>query len=421
MSGQMRRKLLTMTADPTCVMVVVSIMYVLKAMLKIWVGSRIHSPMISGDGYHNLADLLEAGAVIAVIFVSRRPSTEKYPFGRKNIEFFTSLAIGLGLLVMAVQFALKSAVGILHFFPNCDGMLRAVLPLPAHEQLLLDAASFPWALAITAGSVVASFAIGRYQIAIGKKSGHASLVADGEETVSDGTIESVTVAGVLGEHLLHLTWLEYPLGLLVAVLIARTGWQLLVGACRVLLQHSIGVDHDARIKTLAKQVPGVVAVTDLKTFQVGHIAVCMITLTSRAGALSLPYVRYGVEDAVERYLLGQSFKECEIHIRLERPDPQYRRIAYAVTRRGDCTIIAHSLQTTTHFRFCDEEEGELVRIKEEPVPADPLALLREKRVAELFFFADCQSNDIAALGQALPGITVSPAVSFLPEVMGLAS
>jgi len=419
MINKLRQKLARALKDPTSVMVAVSVMYILKAALKISIGTRIHSPMIAGDGYHNLADLLEAGAVIAVIMVSKRPSTEQYPFGRKNIEFFTSLAIGLGLLVMSFQFALKSLVGLLHMVPTLDQFLRSFLPLPGHEQLVMDNGTFPWALGVTAGSVVLSFVIGRYQIAIGKASGHASLVADGEETVSDGTIESVTVAGVLGEHLLHLPWLEYPLGLLVAVLIARTGRQLFVSAWRVFLQHSIGVEHDARVKQLAKQVPGVQDVSELKTFQVGHIAVCMMTVVSKAGALAAPHVKYGIEYAVERYLLDQGFKECEIHIRFVRPDACYRRIAFAVVKRGSLVVIAPTLQSATHLWFCDQEEGPTVRIKEELVPADPVAYLVEKQVIQLYVFGGLERTTADFPGLATNHIELVGSTSYLPSVMGL--
>lgn len=419
MLARIKQKLAAAVKDPTSVMVMVVLMYVLKSVLKIGIGSRIHSPMIAGDGYHNLADLIEAFAVIAVILVSKRPSSERYPFGRKNIEFFTSLAIGLGLLVMSLQFALKSIVGLLHMSPTLDQAARSMLPLPVHEQLVIDSGTFAWALAVTAGSVVLSSLVGRYQIAIGKSSGHASLVADGEETVSDGTIESVTVAGVLGEHLLYLPWLEYPLGLLVAVLIARTGRHLFVSAWRVLLQHSIGVEHDLIIRVLSKQVPGVLDVTELKTFQVGHIAVWMMTVTTRAGALALPHIKYGVEYAVEKYVLEAGFKECEIHIRLERPDPEYRRIAFAVLKRDGVTVVAPSIARATHFRFCDEEEGALVRIKEEPVPANPVSFLVEKRVTQLYLFGEVNERADEVPELVANGIETVASTSYLPSVMGI--
>jgi cation diffusion facilitator family transporter len=420
MLEQIKAKLSRAACDPTVVMALVILMYLAKAAFKITVGTHIHSPMIAGDGYHNLADLLEAAAVIVVIFVSMRPSTQQYPFGRKNVEFFTSLAIGLGLLAMSCQFALKSVVGLLHMAPELDTAVRAVLPLPVHEQLMMDSATFPWALAVTACSVILSFVVGRYQVAIGRKSGHASMVADGEETLSDGTIESVTVAGVLGEYLLHLPWLEYPLGLIVAFLIARTGRELFVSAWRVLLQHSIGVEHESRIRELTRQVPGVLDVTELKTFQVGHIAVCMMSVTSRAGALAVPHVKYGIEHAVECYVLAQEFKECELHIRFTRPDPQYRRVAFAAIKEGELLVIAPSLDQATHLLICDQEEGEFVRIKAERSPADSVSFLVEKRVAQLYVFADCGQPGPEDDRLSVRGISVTAAVSYLPSVLGLA-
>lgn len=64
--------------NPFVVMWLVVSMYLVKAICKIGLGSQINSPMIAGDGFHNLADILEALAVIAVIWVAKRPVTNDY-------------------------------------------------------------------------------------------------------------------------------------------------------------------------------------------------------------------------------------------------------------------------------------------------------------------------------------------------------
>lgn len=398
--------------NPFVVMWLVVGMYAIKAAFKIGIGSQINSPMIAGDGFHNLADILEALAVIAVIWVAKRPATIDYPFGRKNIEFFTSLAIGGSLLILSVQFALKSLVGLLAIRPDIDHAVRAVLPfLPSHEPLVMNAATLPWVLSITVGSVLASFLVSRYQIAVGRSCGHASMVADGEETASDGRIEMITLAGVAGEYYFQIPWLEYPLGLLIAMAIARTGWELSRAGARVLLQHSIGADHEEAIRKACLRVSGVSAVDQLKTFQIGSTAVCIMTITTEHRTGTLAQLKYGVEHHVRKYLLEADFKDCEINLRFEKPEPARHRIAYAAIADGANLCIAPSVESATHIIVCDLENNMVVRTKEELKPENLVEFLQRKRVVRLYLFHENPP--------ALPGIEVASSTSYQPHLLGL--
>jgi len=403
--------------NPFVVMVVVTVMYIVKAMCKITMGTKINSPMVAGDGWHNVADIVEALAVIAVIFVARLPSSKDYPFGRKNIEFFTKLLIGAGLALMSVRFAVSSLVGLLSLSPGVDQAVRAVLPLPAHEPLIMSAGTFPWIVGITASSVLLSLVVSRYQIFVGKQSGHASLVADGEETASDGRIELVVLLGVLGEYLFHAAWIEYPLGLVVAFLIGRTGVELFLDGWRVLLQHSIGSDHEEAVRALCLRTAGVVEVSRLKTFRVGPTAVCMITVVSRHNNGACSYIKYGITHAVKAYLLENDFKGCEIEIEIKQPDAEFHRVAFALLKDRPGAVIAPTLSAATHLVICDVEHGNVVRATEEPQPEDPVAMLREKRVRSLYVL----KTDATEAGKLKNrGITIIAAPSYVPAVMGLA-
>lgn len=409
-------------ASPFVTMWLVVLMYVVKAIVKITLGQSINSPMIAGDGYHNVADILEALAVLAVIFVARRPANDEYPFGKKNIEFFTSLVIGLVLLLLSVQFAVKSLVGLLSYAPGLDETLRSFLPLPTHEPLVMSAEAFPWVVAVTAGSVILSLIVSRYQIAVGKKSGHASLVADGEETASDGRIEMIALAGVLGEYFLHIPWLEYPLGLLVAFAIAHTGWDLFQKGYRVLLQHSIGADHETELRKRCLNVNGVNSVESMKTFQVGQMAVCMLVVTTRHSADTVNFIKFGIEHHVRDYLLANDFKECEIHIKFQKPEPERHRIAYAIAYHERRFTVATSLDEATHILVCDVELGNIVRTRRETKPEDLPAFLARKRILKLFVFNEAPAAlnvSIAGTPSVPFGTTIKSSPTFQPRLLGL--
>ena len=413
-------RLIAFLTNPFGVMSLVVLMYLVKAVLKITVGHQINSPMIEGDGYHNLADILEALAVIVVIWVAKRPASSDYPFGKKNVEFFTSLAIGGALLVMAVQFALKSVVGLLALAPSFDQAVRAVLPLPVHEPLVMSTSTLPWVLALTIGSVILSLVVSRYQIAMGKRGGHASMIADGQETASDGRIEIITLIGVVGEYAFNAPWLEYPLGLVVAFAIAHTGYGLFQDGLRVLLQHSIGQEHEEEITKRCLAVAGVNKVESLKTFQIGSTAVCILTVTTEHRTGTISHLKYGIEYHIKQYLLDSGFSDCELNVKFEKPEPARHRIAYAVVEKESeiataalSFVVAPSIAAATHIVVCDLENGMVVRTKQEEKPTDMPAFLDKKRVVRLYLFT--------AYPAQLPGsnVAVLSSTSYQAELLGL--
>jgi len=351
--------------------------------------------------------------------VSLRPPSERYAYGRKNIEFVSAGAIGLGLIGMAALFAVKSVTGILHYFPDADATVRGLVPLPAFEPLIMSSAHFPWVVAATAGSVLLSLFVSRYQIRVGKKTGHDSLIADGEETASDGRIEMVALVGVLAEYLFHAPWLEYPLGILIAFLIFRTGKELWMKAWHVLLQHTIGVEHDQEIRRRLSTTPGVTSAEAVKTFQVGRIAVCHLTVTTRCATQTVNHIKYAIEHSVEGYVLGQDFHKVETHINFQPPSPERHRRAIAIHRNGGNVIVANTVEDANAFLILDFEFGRIIRATEEEARGNPLSLLSIKRVACVQQFADAQNSQLAAQLQSL-GIAVEPAVSYLPAALGYA-
>ncbi len=409
--GRLLAPVKALAASPFVTMWLVVGMYGFKAALKIGLGQHINSPMIAGDGFHNLADILEALAVLLVIWISRRPTSEDYPFGKKNVEFFTSLAIGTALLAMSANFALQSLSGLIALFPACDAAVRSFIPLPVHHALVMSHDTFGYVVGLTFGSVVLSFLVSRHQIAVGKKSGHASLVADGEETASDGRIELIALVGVLGEYFFQAPWLEYPLGLLVAGVIAHTGWELFMGGFRVLLQHSIGAEHEGEIRRRCLAVFGVDSLGNLKTFQIGSTAVCMVTVTTEHNTSTIAMIKYGLEHTLKEYILGAGFKECELHVKFQKPEPQRHRVAFAVLAREHHLVVSPTVAQASHVIICDVEHGDIVRSKQEPKPDDMAEFLKRKRVTTFYLFSDAP--------QAVEGVQVASSPSFQAHLVGI--
>lgn len=376
--------------SPYTVMIIVVIMYVVKVVCKLSIGLHINSPMLTGDGFHNIADIVQAMFVIVAVAVSRMPASDKYPFGRKNIESIFSVVVGVSLCLMAVKIGWESMTTLARYLPVWAG-----LEAPFTSPLKMGNQYVTWVVAVTSGSALLSVIVGRFQIRAGKAMGHEALVADGKETLSDGRIEVATFVGVLGEYLFHAPWIEYPFAILVAVLMVRTGFEISLHGYRALLQRTIGRAHDQAMKAIITAMPGVADVADLKSFRVGPKAIVIAKVLTHADARASRLLKHGIATHVTAYLREHEYEEAELFIRFDRPDPKRERRAVAVRVRGDERSVATSLEDATHFIVCDMEFDCVSRAtvhEAAALPGSVLEFLQTKKVSSLLLF-DPSAND----------------------------
>ncbi|MCX6714678.1 MAG: cation diffusion facilitator family transporter [Candidatus Uhrbacteria bacterium] len=375
----------TRVYSPYTVMTIVVIMYLVKVVCKLSIGLHINSPMLTGDGFHNIADIVQAMFVIVAVAVSRMPASDKYPFGRKNIESIFSVVVGVSLCLMAVKIGWESMTTLARYLPVWAG-----LEAPFTSPLKMGNQYVTWVVAVTSGSALLSVIVGRFQIRAGKAMGHEALVADGKETLSDGRIEAATFAGVLGEYLFHAPWIEYPFAILVAGLMIRTGIEISLYGYRALLQRTIGRAHDQAMKVIITAMPGVADVADLKSFRVGPRAIVIAKVLTHADARASRLLKHGIITHVTAYLREHEFDEAELFIRFDRPDPKRERRAVAVRSSAGGRCVAASLEYPTHLIICDMEFDCVSRATVHEVAAlegSVLEFLHTKKVTSLVLFA----------------------------------
>lgn len=405
--------------SPYMVMAAVLVMYGLKVAAKLTIGSHINSPMITGDGFHNMADFVVALLVVVSVWISRLPADERYPFGRKNVESIVRLAIGAMLIPTALHFGATSLMGLLSYAPALDRSVRDFMPfgLPTHEPLLMgQGVNVWWILGVTGGSVLLSFVMGRYEIDAGKANGHASMVADGQETRSDGLIELVIFLGVCAERLFHAAWLEYPLGIGVAVLVARTGAELWIEGWHALLQRSLGREIEDAIRKTCVALRGIDSVEQVTTFRVGSRAVIILKILTEAPAGAHDDLKKALKRHLAAMLAEREIEDAEFHLRFSTPKIVESRMAYAALTDGEIIVISPDLEHATHFIICTVENRAVTRWTLETPPDackdDLLAWLEAKRVTTLRFFGDRQA-------ERRGGITFAGVPSYDLHTLGL--
>lgn len=171
---------------------------VVQAVLVVFTGSVA----LLADTAHNGVDVVATVIVGLAFMATRRKRTARFAFGMHRAE---DLA---GLTVIAL---IGLAAGVITY--------ESIMGLRKGSQV-----SYPWVV-LAAGVVgfVGNEAVAHYKIAVGRKIESAALVADGIHSRADGLTSLAVVAAAIGV-LVGVGWVDSVVGLLVAAVIAWTGY-----------------------------------------------------------------------------------------------------------------------------------------------------------------------------------------------------
>jgi cation diffusion facilitator family transporter len=205
------------------------------AAAKLIAGTLANSASMLADGFHSVADGSNNLIGLVGVFIASRPADRKHPYGHRKFETFT--AIILTFLLFLVSFnVLKAAVV----------RLRAPVPVAVDASL--------WAFLVMGGTMLVNGLTARYERRAGRRLASDILVADAAHTRSDLYV-SLSVIGSLVAARLGSRWLDPVASLAIAAFIAKTGVNILNGACNVLCDAQV-VDPQA-VHAVVTTIPGV--------------------------------------------------------------------------------------------------------------------------------------------------------------------
>lgn len=187
---------------------------------------------IRADAFHSLVDVLSSLTIFAGIKISERKS-KVFPYGLYKVENFVALITSLFIFLAAYE------------------IVREVI----HSDSGAVVSDIPIAVSGLLGIALLMFLFSRYEMRVGRKVGSPGLVADAKHIGTD----LLSTGGVLIGLLLSAAgWNvdRYVAGLM-AILIARLGWTIMVDSVKVLLDGSISNEMLEQIETVLFEFPQV--------------------------------------------------------------------------------------------------------------------------------------------------------------------
>ncbi|MCB1716741.1 MAG: cation transporter [Candidatus Competibacteraceae bacterium] len=218
---------------------------------KIVFGFISQSHALIADGLHSLSDLATDLLVAFAARHSTQGADEDHPYGHARIE--TAATVGLGLLLMAV------AIGII-----LDAGQRLLDPASLmHPQAI--------ALAVALVSVLANEWLYFYTRRIARRIRSPLLRANAWHHRTDSLSSVVVFIGVAGT-LLGLDFLDAFASVVVALMIAKIGWNQAWQAIQELIDQGLQPEQLSKIRAAITEVQGVKDLHMLRTRRMGNDA-----------------------------------------------------------------------------------------------------------------------------------------------------
>jgi len=219
--------------------------------LKIGVGYLANSQALIADGIHSFSDL---GTDVMVLFAAKHGSKdadEEHPYGHGRFETIATVILGGSLVLVAVGIA-------------WDAIDRLFHP----EELLQPGF---WALGAALASVLLKEWIYHYTMRVARQLRSKMLEANAWHSRSDAVSSIVVFVGV-GGTMLGLDYLDAVAAVIVALMVAKIGWDLAWHSVQELADVALEADRVEAIRQAISAIDGVRELHMLRSRRMGQDA-----------------------------------------------------------------------------------------------------------------------------------------------------
>jgi cation diffusion facilitator family transporter len=188
-----------------------------------------------GDAIHNLSDVSTSAVVFLGFRLSKRPASESYPYGLDRAEDLAGIGIAVVIWASAVFAGVESIRKLIEHGHTTDvgwGITGAVIGIAGNQV------------------------VARYKLAVGRRIGSATLVADARHSWLDALSSAGALAGLIAVAV-GQPWGDPVAGLAITVFICHVGYEV---TSDVVSRLADGVDPEVihAAEAAAGSVPGVV-------------------------------------------------------------------------------------------------------------------------------------------------------------------
>jgi cation diffusion facilitator family transporter len=286
--------------DVRVVTIVGAIVDLLLGAAKVVVGLAAGSQALIADGIHSFSDLATDFLVLFAAKHAHRKADIEHPYGHGRIETVATVVLGVSLVLVAI--------GI-----SYDAARRLLDP-----ELLLHPGML--ALVVALVSVVSKEIIYQYTARAARRLRSKMLLANAWHSRSDAISSIVVVIGVAGT-MAGFQYLDAVAAVVVALMIAKIGWDLLWKSLQELIDTALEPGEVAKIRSTIMSVNGVRACHMLRTRHSGsdvladvHILVDPVLSVSEG---------HQIGETVRRRLIDTNENVSDVTVHIDPEDDEF--------------------------------------------------------------------------------------------------
>jgi len=211
------------------------------------------SAAMIADAVHSLSDLFTDIVLIIGLKISRKPIDDSHDYGHGKYETLTALIIGVVLLLVGFEIAVKGTTSIMLVF---DG---GKIPIPGK-------------IALYAAMVSILFKEILYRVTIKNSDNSQAIVANAWHHRSDVFSSIATLLGISGAIFLGHKWiiLDPLAAVLVSLFIIKVGIDIVYSNLNQLMDGSLPKESEDKIIDIISKVKGVEKPHNLRTRKIGN-------------------------------------------------------------------------------------------------------------------------------------------------------
>ena len=223
------------TAAVQRTLAIILVLNAVVVLVKLWVGVRSGSLTVIGATLESFLDALNNVIAMVIVALAARGPDEDHPYGHDKFETMGALAIVGFLSISCFELVRGGVSRLIH---------PSALAIPATPELIL-----------LASTSIVNVVVVAYERRRGRALSSPLLLADAAHTAGDLFVTALALASLAAARV-GLTWADPVLAIVVAMIIAHSGYQILRVTVPILVDER-GVAAE-RVRAVASAVTGVV-------------------------------------------------------------------------------------------------------------------------------------------------------------------
>jgi len=234
---------------------------ILLAALKTGIGVLGHSPALLADGINSTSDVAYYVVVSVFMRLARKPPDHEHPYGHSQLESIAALVVGSFVVTTAIAIFWNSVNNVYELLAGRSDFAGATLS----------------ALWVALFTVLLKIGLTSFTQRIGTQTGNAAVLALGYDHRNDMFSAAGAAVGIfLGRQ--GYPWVDPLAGALVALVVLRTGIEILRQSSADLMDTVPGRSLGQQVSGLVNAIPGVEQTEEIHAHRFGPYLVINVTI-----------------------------------------------------------------------------------------------------------------------------------------------